>query len=246
MHPGKIIIFLFFALLYVEASAQKKKAIVSHTGKSATSRERHNATKVKGAKAKIVCPIFDNSKYPYHGIGLKLGDPLALTYKYYPTKHLAIAVDFGKTASGLYNRYYRDLLKNEFSQDDTLSENASVNYLSHRVKADFVGEVKVLYQFDATGISPGMQVYVGGGWEWKRTKIQYDYLYSMDESTAEAIPGTYTGKRHTQGPQVVVGIEYSYFKLPVSAFIELEYFVDVQADPGYKTVEGGVGLRYIF
>jgi hypothetical protein len=245
MHTLKIVIVLLFTALSLDASAQKKKPIVSHTGKSATSRERHNATKVKGSKAKIVCPIFDNSKYPYHGIGLKLGDPLAVTYKYYPNKKFAIAVDFGKTASGLYNRYYRDQL-NESQNYDTLSEGASINYLSHRVKADFIGEVKLLYQIDAKNISPGLQVYVGAGWEWKKTKIQYDYLYSMDNTNSEVIPGTFTGNRRTQGPQAVVGIEYSYFKLPISAFIELEYFADVQADPGWRTVEGGVGLRYIF
>jgi hypothetical protein len=245
MHTLKIVITLLFFVLCVEGWAQKKKPIVSHNGKSSITRERHNATKVKGGKAKIVCPIFDNSKYPYHGIGLKLGDPLAITYKYYPTKHWAVAVDFGKTASGLYNRYYRDLL-NEFQDYDTLSDGASVNYLSHRVLSDFIGEIKLLYQFDAKSISPGLQVYVGAGWEWKQTKIRYDYLYSMNESNSEALPGTYTGARHTQGPQAVIGIEYSYFKLPISAFIELEYFADVQADPGYRTVEGGVGLRYIF
>ena len=43
-----------------------------------------------------------------------------------------------------------------------------------------------------------------------------------------------------------MGIEYAYFSLPVSAFMELEYFTDMQTDPGYARIEGGVGLRYIF
>jgi len=238
--------FVFvFCVLSLSSLAQKKKAIVSHTGKSASSRERHNATKVKGSKAKIICPIFDNSKYPYHGIGLKLGDPLAITYKYYPSKRFAIAADIGKTASGLYNGYYRKKL-DEYQDYDTLSGDASITYLSHKVKADFIGEIKLLYQFDAKNISPGMQVYVGAGWEWKYTKIEYTYLYNGTNGNNENLPGTFNITRQTQGPQVVVGIEYSYFKLPISAFIELEYFADIQADPGWRTIEGGVGLRYIF
>jgi hypothetical protein len=48
------------------------------------------------------------------------------------------------------------------------------------------------------------------------------------------------------GPQVIIGIEYAYFQIPISAFMELEYFMDVQADPGWQRFEGGVGLRYIF
>jgi hypothetical protein len=48
------------------------------------------------------------------------------------------------------------------------------------------------------------------------------------------------------GPQIVGGIEYAYFQLPLSAFMEVEFFTDVQADPGWQRFEGGVGLRYIF
>jgi hypothetical protein len=44
----------------------------------------------------------------------------------------------------------------------------------------------------------------------------------------------------------VVGFEYSYFTLPISAFIEIEGFSDALLDPGYKRFQGGVGLRYIF
>ena len=48
------------------------------------------------------------------------------------------------------------------------------------------------------------------------------------------------------GPHLVAGIEYAYFQLPISAFLEVEYFTDILADPGWKRFEGGVGLRYIF
>ena len=43
-----------------------------------------------------------------------------------------------------------------------------------------------------------------------------------------------------------MGIEYAYFNIPISAFMELEYFTDIQADPGWSRFEGGVGLRYVF
>jgi len=44
----------------------------------------------------------------------------------------------------------------------------------------------------------------------------------------------------------VLGFEYSYFSLPISAFIEIEWFTDVLLDPGYQRFQGGVGLRYVF
>ncbi|MFN7602231.1 MAG: hypothetical protein ACK5R0_12635, partial [Bacteroidota bacterium] len=78
----------------------------SQVTKSARS-ARYGALKVSRGKALIMCPIFEESKYPYQGIGFKVGDPFAFTYKFYPTKHWAFAVDAGKAASGLYNKYYR-------------------------------------------------------------------------------------------------------------------------------------------
>jgi hypothetical protein len=234
------IFFCILCFISIDCWAQKKK--VTHSG-SKNNRTGFNGAKSKGKK--IACPVFENSKYPYHGFGFKLGDPFAFTYKFYPSKRIAFAADLGKAASSLYNRYFREKF-NEYQNYDTLSTNALVTYLSHRVKGDFIGELKMLYHFDAKGISPGLQVYVGAGWEWKNTRLSYDYLYEGSGPGSETLPGTFLVNRATQGPQGVVGIEYSYFKLPISAFMELEYFADVQADPGWRNVEGGVGLRYIF
>lgn len=206
--------------------------------------------KVRKSKAKWICPILTTSTYPYHGLGIKLGDPFALTYKYYPGKRFSVAVDFGKASSGLYNRYFREKFQ-FYTQDgaDTLSNNSSLTYSFHRVPADLIGEVKVLYHFEADKISPGLQVYAGAGWQWKRTSLRYDYFYNRRApGGAELINEfrTFQRQRMTMGPQVVVGIEYAYFQLPVSAFMEVEYFTDVQLDPGWQRFEGGVGLRYIF
>ena len=79
-------------------------AQVSKSHKSAGFR----VPKVNANKARIICPIFEESRYPYQGIGFKLGDPFALTYKFYANKHFSFAADAGKAASGLYSRYYRD------------------------------------------------------------------------------------------------------------------------------------------
>jgi len=221
----------------------------NNSGKSSYTRSRHNfsAPRVRGNKAKIICPVFENSKYPYHGLGFKLGDPFALTYKFYPNKRISFALDFGKASSALYNRYFRQKFA-EYTASDTLSQNASLTYSSHKVKSDLIGEFKLLYHFDAKKISPGLQVYVGAGWEWKNTKLRYDYFYNKDVpgGNSENYLRHFDRNRFTMGPQVVLGIEYAYFQIPISAFMELEYFTDIQADPGWRRFEGGVGLRYIF
>lgn len=213
--------------------AQKSKVKYSST------QHKRNAIKMPRSKAKTICPIFEDTGFPYQGLGVKFGDPFALTYKYYPNKHFAIAVDAGKSASGLYSTYYRDLFDQEIPDPgDTLS------YYSHKVKSDWVGEIKLLYHMDGEKLSPGLQIYAGIGWELRSTTIQYDFMAQTTPDETKFFDQDV--KRFTQGIEGVVGIEYSYFKLPISAFMEMEYYVDVMKDPGWRKVQGGVGLRYIF
>jgi hypothetical protein len=223
--------------------AQVKKS--ARSGKFSVPKVSHN-------KARIVCPIFQDSQYPYQGIGFKVGDPFALTYKFYPSKHWSFAVDAGKAASGLYNNYYRSLFNN-LAHSDTLSsdpktkEKSTVTYLAHKVTSDWLLETKFLYQWDAEKISKGLMFYGGFGWQWRSTTIVYDYNYQQAPAgVGEARFGKYTISRFTYGPVALVGFEYSYFTLPVSAFIEMETFLDALADPGYRRFQGGVGLRYVF
>lgn len=247
MRFPKIIAVSVLCLLMAEnAMAQRSN------GRNAYSKSKLGlrTPKVRGYKAKIICPIFEKSQYPYHGIGFKLGDPFALTYKFYPNEHFSFGVDFGKASSGLYNRYFREKFE-EYGElaADTLSDNSSLSYSFHRLKRDFVFEAKVLYHIKGDRISPGLQVYFGGGWEWKNSNIQYDYFYNQTTPNGGELVNEFRiiqRKRFTMGPQLAAGIEYAYFQLPISAFMEVEFFTDIQADPGWQRFEGGVGLRYIF
>lgn len=201
--------------------------------------------RVSGNKARIMCPIFINSRYPYQGLGFKLGDPFALTYKFYANKNFAFAADVGKAASGLYNRYYRDAFQTYLP--DTLKKGQSIQYLAHKAVADLFIETKFLYQWDAEKISKGLQLYAGLGWQWRNTQLEYDYNVSDKALSAnDGKFGKFSETRFTYGPVILVGFEYSYFTLPVSSFIEIELFTDTLLDPGYQRFQGGVGLRYVF
>ncbi|HCW08479.1 MAG TPA: hypothetical protein DGG95_14065 [Cytophagales bacterium] len=189
-------------------------------------------------KARIVCPIFNVNQYPYQGLGLKFGDPTAITYKLYPDRHWAFAVDVGKTSVGLYNDYYKHLF-NSYAQIDTVQK----TYISHQATSNFFLETKLLYQWDIEKISKGLQLYAGLGWQWRNTSLNYTYTYKSGSNTK---PGKLTGSSFTYGPVAILGFEYANFSLPISAFIEVELFTDNMADPGYHRFQGGVGLRYVF
>jgi hypothetical protein len=227
---------LFFILLILVG-----EAAFSQVRKSVRSAS-YRVPRVSRNKAIIMCPIFEESKYPYQGIGFKLGDPFALTYKFYPSKQWSFAVDAGKAASGLYNKYYRGAFTGYLP--DTLGKDQKINYVTHSVSFDWFLEAKFLYQWDAEKISKGLQLYAGLGWQWRNTTLKYEFIREIDrfESKFER----FSQNRFTYGPVVLVGFEYSYFTLPVSAFIEIEMFTDALIDPGYQRFQGGVGLRYIF
>ena len=227
-----LILCLFTAF---EAYSQRSSSGSQKTYTKSRTVNKHNPIRMSHNKRKVVCPIFEDSGFPYHGIGIKVGDPFALTYKYYFSKHFAMAADIGHSASGLYSKNYSEIFY-EFQPETS-------DYYSHDVKADWVGEAKVLYQIGIDEISPGLQLYVGLGWEVRNLKIQYDY-FATDDGLSKNFQDEYT--RLTQGAQGVFGIEYSYFKLPISAFMELEYYYDLVKDPGYTKIQGGVGLRYVF
>lgn len=236
-----ILIFLLGCILSHQAFSQRLKSPSKYSLDKGPS---HNPRSSKN-KSRLACPIVDRSQYPFQGIGIKLGDPFAITYKFYLSEHFGIALDFGKAASGLYNRYYREKFY-EYIDVDT-AQSGQVSYLTHNVKSDWVGELKFLWHFDAKGITPGLRVYFGVGPEIKSTQLEYQYVYASNINNGNTNElGEFDRKRSTFGPQVSLGIEYSYFQIPISAFMEVELFNDVSLDPGWRRFEGGAGLRYIF
>lgn len=235
---------IFFVALFCLFQAATLFAQSTVRTKSPYTRDRHNyrAPVVGHHKAKTICPIFENSKYPFQGIGFKVGDPFSFSYKLYPTKHFSFVADIGKPSSGLYSRLFRQefaLKAGEFAPGQQNPE-----YLSHKVKYDIVVDIKGLYQHDADKLAKGLQLYTGIGWEIRKTNIEYDYFFETGINENDI--ARYTNKRLTQGCQGVLGIEYAYFQLPISAYMEMEYYVDVIQQPGWTHLQGGIGLRYVF
>ncbi len=215
----------------------------SHREDKTVSSKSRKGSKAKGSKAKISCPVFASNTYPYQGFGFKLGDPFALTYKLYISKHFGLAADLGKASSGLYSRYNHEKFA-DYVMPDTLSGGATLNYLTSKVKSDWIGEVKFLYAFNIKPVLQGLQIYVGLGVQAKNSSVQYSYLYSRGLSENEF--GRFDRDRFTMGQTTIAGIEYSYFQIPISAFIEMEFYTDFMHDPGWQRFQGGIGMRYVF
>lgn len=235
---------LLSVLLFVAAGSLHAQKVNSYKNK-------HKPIRVSSQKAKVICPIFEESAYPYHGFGVKFGDPVAFTYKLYLVKKISFVIDVGSASSALYNNRHREDFTNyydEIGQPNILNQSNDLlipNYLKHHVNSEYIAEGKVLYQIQADNFYKGLQAYVGLGWQYRKLGITYDY-YFTSPSSSEQETGEFTKERYYQGPEIIGGLEYSYFKIPVAAFMEVTMFRNIVNQPGWSRFQGGVGLRYIF
>ncbi len=236
MHPLKALLFVVGLVWLATPNAVGQRT--TYKGKKLSPLRSYNDPALTRAKTGSTIPLFDEGGYPYQGIGIKVGDPMAVTFKFYVSEHFAVVADFGKSTSSFYKSYYAQLFDIYFPDPfDTLT------YVSHRAKADWVGEVKLLYQRKAYNLMKGLQFYGGLGLEMRDTKLKY--TFNVEEP---AEPATLTEQRRysTRGLEAVLGAEYAAFGLPLSFFIEAEYYYDLVKDPGWTRLQGGIGVRYVF
>jgi len=192
----------------------------------------------KNKKMAIICPIFLASEYPYQGIGVKIGDPFAITYKLYVTENLGLSIDVGSAASGLYSKFHRSNFAN-FPEFDT------VIYQSHDVKSDLVIQARfMLHSQNLDKLVRGLDWYIGAGFQFRDLDIEYQFIYEPNPTFRENLSNN--KNIFSSGPEIILGIEYSYFQIPLSAFAELNLFRNIDVENAKTRLQGGIGLRYVF
>lgn len=228
-------IFLLLALwIGVSYSyAQKSK-------KSLTQQYGNNKKPLRFKSSKkmaVICPIFHPSEYPYQGIGFRAGDPFALTYKLYATSWIAVSIDGGIAAYGLYKDRYKELYVNSPGADTLV-------YFNHQVDKDLFFSGKVSFYHEGPKFLKGLDIYAGFGWQLRYAQVLYGYNYDLNAQVTEF--GTITKQYDYMGPEFHFGLEYAYFDLPISAFIETNVFYDIINSPEFIKFQGGIGLRFVF
>lgn len=227
---------LAIMLVNISAFAQKRyDKSLNQTYKQ----QKHKPAKFKTNKQlSIICPIFIPSEYPYQGIGIKVGDPFALTYKLYLTEWFAFNIDAGLTASGLYKDRYAELFYTLPEASDSLT------YFNHQVKRDTYIAAKVSFYGKPPKFLKGIDYYVSFGWQMHYVDILYGY--EEEVSVTETKFGSFTKTMDYMGPEAGIGVEYSYFNIPMAAFIEINWMYDMINKPTFIKFQGGIGLRYVF
>jgi hypothetical protein len=169
------------------------------------------------------------------GIGVRLGNPMGLSYKKYFNKRYGLELGLGTAGPGYNNAYYRNSFRNGNKFED-------LDYHSHQVRSTLYLQARYLIHED---------IYIQdmeGRWTWywgfggvlKAANVRYRYVDNIppyDESE------TYTDV--DLGPEGIVGMEYTFEGVPITVFGDVSLMLEI-VDRFTLQPFGGVGARYNF
>lgn len=235
------ILNIFILLLLLgstgELLAQKKKFKMNPAFAG-----RYKNISVPKSKMNSLCPGYEGNDYPFQGIGVKLGDPFAVTYKAFLSKSISIVMDVGRVSSGLYNDFHLDNFQNEL-RPDTLTGSAAIKYFGHSATKNGIFAAKLIYSYEISKVN-ALRAYLGVGVQYRWSTIEYAFIREVPNDNNEL--GRFIFENTTSGAAGTLGIEYSHPSLPISSFFEFESYFDMARFPGWIRLSGGVGLRYLF
>lgn len=168
------------------------------------------------------------------GIGLRLGEPLGITYKRYLPNNKAIEFGLGTQPRGWNTSYYRNSFEDRY--DD-------LDFRSHKVKSAVYLQARYLLHnnINTQGIEGKLDWYWGVGAVLKSAKVEYRYRQELTPFAE--------GKRSRTdidfGPEIIGGLEYTFQDIPLSVFGELSLMVEIVDRQTIRGL-GGLGLRYNF
>ncbi|MHA7131021.1 hypothetical protein [Algoriphagus namhaensis] len=172
--------------------------------------------------------------------GLRLGEPLSITYKDFISDYISYEFMFGRAGVNSNSYYQRDFENNppesnSFYQSNSAKQGVSLN-------------ARMAYHEDFTdvfGIEQGYLLgYGGAGVQLRSNRVTY--LYTVSSVNTGAIPKQEERSNVDFGPEAFVGVEYYFSDLPINVFAEGGIFLELLDRVGHLKGQGGIGVRYIF
>ena len=169
--------------------------------------------------------------------GLRIGDPMGVTYKQYTRTHKAIEFILGTAARNWHRNYYENAFY-DYSRYD------GYTYRSHTVQNTIYLQGRYLLHYDipVQGMDGKLEWYWGVGAMLKFGRIEYRYF----EAAPENIPARDTRSNIDLGPDIIGGVEYDFEGLPLTVFGEASLMLELADRPLTPQLYGGVGLRFSF
>ncbi len=174
------------------------------------------------------------------GIGIRLGEPLSLTYKDFIEDYLSYEVMIGGAGVNGSDYYRKDFESNPPS--------SNAFYQSHSAKKGVSLNFRVALNEDITDwfeITQGYLLgYGGAGIQIRTTNVDYSYFQNTSSSATQ--PLMHEDRTNFDfGPEAFAGAEYYFDDAPISIFAEVGMFLELIDRVNVKG-QGGIGVRYLF
>ena len=171
------------------------------------------------------------------GIGLRIGDPIGITYKRYLAKERAIEFGIGTATSGWNTNYY----ENSFEDYDRYN---NYDYRSHEVKGTLYlqGRYEFQYNIPIEGMEGKLDWYWGIGAMLKVATV--DFTYQNEVSPYDIVKDKRTDI--DLGPEGIAGMEYTFQDIPLTVFGEVSLMLEFADRPLTFRTFAGVGARFNF
>ncbi len=175
-----------------------------------------------------------------HHLGLRIGEPLSITYKTYLDDRFSLEGMIG-TAGANSSQYYRRSFDNNRPFPSAIyGAHSSSNGFSLNVRGAYNEDISS--EFDI--VEGALYAYGGAGLQIRSVKV--NYVYTDGRSSAAYVPLNESRTNVDFGPEGFIGSEYFFEDLPLSAFAEIGLFMELLDRPGHIRLQGGIGARYLF
>lgn len=168
------------------------------------------------------------------GLGLRVGNPLGLTYKRYLPNDRAFEFIFGTAPGGWNKNYYKNSFHDRY-------ENAE--YRSHSVSSTVYFQGRYLFQYNipVEGMVGKLDWYWGAGALLKFANVKYTFRDN------DAGPNS-TDKRTDIdfGPEAIGGMEYTFDDIPLTLFGEVSVLLEFADRPLTFRAFAAAGARFNF
>ena len=171
------------------------------------------------------------------GLGLRLGDPMAVSYKKYFGRTHAIEFGIGSAPASWNNQYYINSFQ-EYPRYDNFQ------YQNHTVQSTLYLQARYLFHYNIPmqNMDGKLEWYWGGGAMLKAAKVQYRF----QNREAPFAAGRDIINEIDLGPEGIIGLEYTFQDTPLTVFGETSLFLEIADRPATFQGFGGLGVRYNF
>jgi len=175
-----------------------------------------------------------------HHLGLRIGEPLGITYKTYLNEQFFIEGIVGRAGANS-GQYYRRAFDNN-------KPFPAAFYGGHSTSSGFSLNFRGAYNEDISAefdiVEGELFAYGGAGLQIRSVRVEY--VYTDGVSSSSYVP-LYESRTNVDfGPEGFIGSEYFFEDLPLSVFAEVGLFLEIVNRPGHIRLQGGLGARYLF